>query len=65
MNDEVRLWQKKIIENEKTMSNKELLDEVLDQAQGDDYEGAFTERGRWEYEYLLGKLHERLADWLK
>ena len=58
------LYQQKIIEQEKSMSNQELFDEVLSQSSGDDYDGMFTPTGEWEYSYLLTKLRERLADWL-
>lgn len=62
--EELLLYQKKIVENEKGMSNEELLDEVLSQASGDDYDGCFTTKGLWEYNYLKSKLRERLANWL-
>ncbi len=53
------------IEREKHLTNQELLEEVIDLASGDDWDGAFTERGAWEFEYLQGKLKERLSDWMK
>lgn len=62
---ELLAWQKKIVEDEKKMSNDALLTAVIEQAQGDDYDGCFTERGRWEFAYLGVKLRERLSDWLK
>lgn len=62
--EKLLLYQKEIVENEKRMSNEELLDEVLNQATGDDYDGCFTVKGLWEYRYLEGKLRERLASWL-
>ena len=55
-------WQQAIIEREQKMSNKELLDEVINQAGGDDYDGCFTQQGLWEFEYLEGCLYRRLAD---
>ncbi len=61
---ELLFYQKKIVENEKNMSNEELFDEVLSQATGDDYDGCFTTKGLWEYNYLESKLRERLANWL-
>lgn len=57
-------WQKKVVKNERGMSNKKLFDEVLSRATGDDYDGEFTDKGRWEYNYLECKLRERLANWL-
>lgn len=53
------------VENEKNMTNEELLTEVLDLAAGDDWDGGFTDFGRWHYEYLELKLRERLSEWLK
>jgi hypothetical protein len=61
---ELLLYQKKIVENEKNMSNEELLGEVLSQATGDDWDGCFTDKGLWEYNYLESKLRERLSNWL-
>ncbi len=58
------IWQDKIIEFEKTLSNRELFDEVINQAAGDDYDGGFTTHGDWEFRYLRDKLERRLADWL-
>jgi len=58
-------WQKKIMLHEVLMTNAQLLEAVLEQATGDDYDGCFTDRGRWEYMYLEEKLKERLAEWLK
>jgi len=54
-----------IIANEKGMSNKQLLDEVIELAAGDDYDGCFTDNGKWAFKYLKSKLYERLADWLE
>jgi len=64
MTEELKAWQKEIAEREKKMTNRELLDEVLDQAGGDDWDGAFTDKGKWEYEYLIKMLEKRLEGWL-
>lgn len=38
-------WQQDFVDRVNKMSNKELLDETLDLAPGDDYDGCFTHRG--------------------
>lgn len=63
--EEFRKYQQMVIEREAKMSNQELLDEVIWAAQGDDYDGCFTTRGEWEFEYLKGKLYARLQGWLE
>lgn len=57
-------YQKYTIDREKEMSNEELLDEVIELAAGDGYDGCFTKQGLWEFQYLKKKLYERLASWL-
>lgn len=57
-------WQR-VIERIASLSNEELLDEVLSQAQGDAWDGNFTERGLQEYEYHKAELEKRLGKWLK
>ena len=57
-------WQIEITEDVKNMSNEELLNETLFLAQGDDYDGCFTDKGQWEYDYLRLELKNRLKDWL-
>jgi hypothetical protein len=42
------------------LSNDMLLEEVLNLAGGDDYDGCFTSRGRRDYERLLTELESRL-----
>lgn len=46
------------------LSNAELLEETLQMAGGDDYDGCFTDFGLWEYTALRAELEERLRDWL-
>ena len=48
----------------KDFSNEELLDEVLDRAGGDSWDGYFTTKGSNLYENGLKILRERLGDWL-
>jgi len=54
----------RIIEQEKSMSNNELYEEVLSLAGGDDYDGCFTDVGKLEYQYFKAKFEERLGDFL-
>ena len=57
--------QQKVIERVARLSNEELLDEVLSQAQGDSWDGNFTENGLWEYEYYKTELKKRLGSWIE
>ena len=57
-------WQREIIDYYSNISNRDLLEEVLAQARGDDWGGAFTSRGWWQFQYARSLLHERLANWL-
>lgn len=45
------------------IDNRSLLDEALDSAQGDDYDGCFTPLGLFKYEQLVKELYLRLKDW--
>ena len=56
--------QRKVIDRATSLSNKDLLDEVLSLAQGDDWDGSFTKHGLWEYEYHKAELEKRLENWL-
>jgi len=47
------------------MSNRELLDETLSLAGGDDYDGYFTKLGAWKCSVLTIELEKRLENWLK
>lgn len=47
------------------MENAKLLEEVLEMAGGDDYDGCFTDEGRIIYEYAVNVLKNRLSEWLK
>lgn len=46
------------------MSNRELLDETLSEACGDDYDGCFTKLGALRYSLLTTELEKRLETWL-
>ncbi len=56
-------WRKREREAEiRGLSNADLLDEVLQLAGGDDYDGGFTQFGLWEYEFAKTELQTRLAE---
>lgn len=61
MGDKLLLWQQRIVDYTPSMSNEALFEDVLQQASGDDYDGCFTIRGWWKYEYLANALRERLT----
>ena len=48
-----------------TMSNRQLLEETIEAAKGDDYDGCFSKQGQWEFENLQKELEKRLENWLK
>ena len=52
-----------ILEKIKRLNNKDLLEETLELAAGDDYDGNFTPRGRFKFENLLLELKGRLKHW--
>lgn len=54
-----------IIRKIKRCTNKQLLEETLSLAMGNDHEGGFTPIGLFEYEMLNKELHKRLKYWLK
>jgi hypothetical protein len=53
-------WQERHLARIKLLSNEELLEEVLDSAGGDDYDGCWTNRGWWEYQVMKEELESRL-----
>ena len=57
-------WQEDFISDVWHMSNKDLLNATLILAQGDDYDGCFTGRGEWKFNFLRAELDKRLGDWL-
>jgi len=63
--DKMVKWQKEIIDKVDNMSNRNLLDQTLFLAGGDDYDGEFTTKGLFEYNYLTEELNNRLDDWLE
>jgi len=54
-------WKQTIIENTRNQPNGNLLSDLLWLANGDDYDGGFTDRGTWEYHYLVSELITRLS----
>lgn len=61
-----RMWQKEMVQQVHSLSNVELLLGILQLAGGDDYDGAFTPEGYWEFRCLKEELVERLVEvgWL-
>ena len=51
-------WQQKIIDDEKDLSLTELLIRTISQ---NDRDGYYTDRGWWEFDYLVTKLFKRLG----
>lgn len=54
-------WESKYAPQVKALSNKELLDEVIELAGGDDYEGCHTVLGSIVYDLLRAELKDRLT----
>jgi hypothetical protein len=55
-------WKEEFLNQIKNYSNEELLWECLNLAGGDDYEGCFTDRGKWMYGELQVELQMRLIE---
>jgi hypothetical protein len=58
-------WQEKILTRIQKYTNRQLLDETLISAKGDDNDGEFTSRGWWEFNELRKELEKRLNKWLQ
>lgn len=58
-------WQDSYLARIGNMSNEQLLNEVIGAAGGDDQDGEFTNRGRWEFSEMEKELRKRLASWLE
>lgn len=54
-------WQQEYIEFIRSLSNHNLLNEVLADARGDGWEGCFTKRGSWRFDYATDELRRRLG----
>lgn len=60
----MRKWQDREIKIINGFTNRQLFDETINLPSfGDDYDGDFTEHGRWKFEKLLEELKKRLKDW--
>lgn len=54
-------WSKKLINKEVAeMNNSQLLEETIDLAGGDDYDGFFTPKGTYTFRALSDELEKRL-----
>lgn len=53
-------WKQKFLDRVITLPLSELLIEVMQASAGDDYDGCFTERGRFEFAVLRKELSTRL-----
>jgi hypothetical protein len=58
-------YEQEFINTAKSLSNKDLLDSVLELATGDDYDGCFTTRGWNRYNIYVEELESRLSSWLE
>jgi len=56
-------WQENYIVLIKKLSNYDVFDQLIYDAQGDDWDGAFTDQGEWKFHTLRAEVEERLADW--
>lgn len=59
-----RRWQAALRKSVLALSNRRLLERALDLAGGDDYDGAFTFAGEFEFSLLQEELNRRLGPWL-
>jgi hypothetical protein len=58
-------WSKQEIDDEaKSASNEKLLEECIEAACGDSYDGCFTARGKYRAKVLYDELKRRLAPWI-
>lgn len=53
-------WQLEYKKEVDSISNLEVVEEALSLSAGDDYDGGFTDRGIWYYEYIKRELSKRL-----
>jgi len=59
-----RTAQKELIKVIQAMPNKDLLEDVIELAAGDYWEGDFTEEGTFHFIALLYELKCRLSEWM-
>lgn len=55
-------WEQECLKKIQAMTNDDLFEKMLACAGGDDWDGAFTERGYIEYEHLEEEMRKRLTD---
>jgi enoyl reductase-like protein len=53
-------WQQKFIDDVEEMTLPELLDALLEVAQGDSYDGESTSRGNWRYGCVVKVMEQRI-----
>lgn len=54
-------WQEAYFDVLSRMTNEEMLDEYTYLSGGDDYDGCYTNRGRWKYKKIDEELKKRLT----
>jgi len=57
---ELAQWKQEYLDRLNAMTNGELLDETIEMACGDDYDGCHTRRGAWKDIAAHHALYERL-----
>ena len=60
MAKELAKWKQEFLDRLHKMTNAELLTVAFDENTPDDYDGCFTDRGRWRGNTSLVELYERL-----
>jgi hypothetical protein len=58
-------WQQRYIDYIRGLSDEKLLETVIYDAAGDDYDGCFTTKGRWMFAAIQEELFKRLPDSFK
>jgi len=54
-------WQHDYIDYLSKMSDMELFEQIVEDGSGDDFDGAFTNRGWWRWCYLVALFRHRLT----
>lgn len=54
-------WQQYIVDKVSKMSNENLFNYILEVSTGDSWDGCFTDRGCWEFYYIIDQYKERLG----
>lgn len=61
-NEQMLKWEKEDLEEIKRMSNEDILWNTVSAAQGDDWDGMFTSRGKKKFKMLREELERRLKE---